>query len=157
MEELNRFLADSYVLYLKTQNYHWNVTGPHFHSLHEMFEEQYTELAEAIDGIAERIRMLGGKAPGSFSEFSTLKTLPEARDTDATGMVNDLASDNEKMAERSLQLIRTCEESDDYGTADILTARERAHRMAAWMLKSTAAGGEGKPSSPGHTGISSEA
>lgn len=136
-EALSRVLADSYMLYLKSHNYHWNVTGEHFHSLHEQFEEQYTELAEAVDLIAERIRALGHKAPGSFKEFKQLTSIEE--DTEkpkAMEMVRRLAVDNERVLRTARQALEPAKEADDEATIDLLTQRLHIHSKTAWMLRS---------------------
>lgn len=134
---LSKVLADSYMVYLKTHNYHWNVTGEHFHSLHEQFEQQYTELAEAVDVIAERIRSLGHRAPGSFREFDELTTIKE--DTDqpkAMEMVRRLAVDNETILRTARDVFPACEEASDEATIDLLTHRLDVHSKTAWMLRS---------------------
>lgn len=134
---LSKVLADSYMVYLKTHNYHWNVTGEHFHSLHEQFEQQYTELAEAIDVIAERIRSLGHRAPGSFREFDELTNINE--DTDqpkAMEMVRRLAVDNETILRTAREVFPACEEASDEATIDLLTHRLDVHSKTAWMLRS---------------------
>lgn len=134
---LSRVLADSYMVYLKTHNYHWNVTGELFHSLHEQFEMQYTELAEAIDEIAERIRALGYRAPGSFREYQELTSIKE--DTDqpkALEMVNRLAIDNEIILRTAREVLPACEAAGDEATLDLLTHRLKVHSKTAWMLRS---------------------
>lgn len=134
---LSKVLADSYMLYLRTHNYHWNVTGEHFHSLHEQFEEQYNELAAAIDEIAERIRALGHRAPGSFREFTELTSIVE--DTDqpkAMEMVRRLAVDNETVMRTARETLPACEEAGDEATIDLLTERLHTHSKTAWMLRS---------------------
>lgn len=134
-EHLKKLLADSYVLALKTQNYHWNVTGPNFSSLHVLFEQQYTELAAAIDTLAERIRALGHKAPGSFAEFGKLTSLKEAEDKlNASGMIKDLHSDQLALAKKLKKAIAVAEEENDATTADLLTGRLAVHEKNAWML-----------------------
>lgn len=136
-EGLSRVLADSYMVYLKTHNYHWNVTGEHFRSLHTQFEEQYTELAVAIDDIAERIRSLGHRAPGSFREFQDLTSIQE--DTDqpkALEMVRRLAVDNETILRTARETLPVCDEADDEATIDLLTQRLNIHSKTAWMLRS---------------------
>lgn len=136
-EGLSRILADSYMVYLKTHNYHWNVTGELFHSLHEQFEEQYTELAEAIDEIAERIRALGHRAPGSFREYSGLTSIEEDSDQpDAREMVQRLAEDNETILRTCREALAPCEEADDEATIDLITHRLKVHSKVAWMLRS---------------------
>jgi starvation-inducible DNA-binding protein len=138
-KHLGGVLADTYVLLLKTQNYHWNVTGPHFHSLHEMFEEQYSELFEAVDEIAERIRTLGRPAPGSMAEFAKAATVPEAKaGLDAEGMVADLMASHQTVLERVHACAHVADEQDDEGTEDLMTRRIAAHQKAVWMLGATA-------------------
>jgi len=137
-EELGHFLADTYGLYLKTQNFHWNVTGPLFYSLHKLFEEQYQELANAVDEIAERIRSLGGYTPASFSQFSQLSSLKEEKEKiDATAMLEKLIKDHEVLAQHAMHLIRTAQAAEDEGTADLLIQRLKVHQKFAWMLQSS--------------------
>lgn len=134
---LSRVLADTYLVYLKTHNYHWNVTGPHFHSLHEQFEEQYTELAEAVDVIAERIRALGHRAPGTFREFNELTSIEEDTDQpDAMEMVRRLAVDNETILRTAREALPACEDADDEASIDLITERLHTHSKTAWMLRS---------------------
>lgn len=134
---LSTLLADTYTLYLKTQNFHWNVTGPMFHSLHEMFETQYTELAGAIDTIAERIRALGSRAPGSYEEFSNLTSIKEVTgDLDATKMVQELVLGQEAVIRLARSLYPDVDKADDEATMDLLTERIEVHEKAAWMLRS---------------------
>lgn len=136
-EALSKVLADSYMLYLKTHNYHWNVTGELFHSLHEQFEGQYTELAEAVDEIAERIRALGHKAPGSFKEFSSLTSIEEDTEKpEAMEMVRRLAVANEQVLRTAHQALDPAKEADDEATVDLLTQRLHVHSKTAWMLRS---------------------
>ena len=136
-DQLARLLADSYSLYLKTHNYHWNVTGPQFNSLHLMFEEQYTELATAIDTIAERIRALGIPAPGSYSEFARLTAIEEARGGEsAEEMVRQLVIGQETLARTARQAFPIADEANDQPTADLLTQRLQIHEKNAWMLRS---------------------
>lgn len=136
-EGLSRLLADSYMVYLKTHNYHWNVTGKLFHSLHEMFEEQYTELAAAIDEIAERIRSIGYRAPGSFKEFNELTSIEEDTDQpDALEMVRRLAVDNETLLRTAREILPACDKADDEATIDLVTERLDVHSKTAWMLRS---------------------
>lgn len=135
---LSSILADSYFLYLKTQNYHWNVEGPRFHELHEMFEEQYVEMASAVDEIAERIRALDFKAPGTFKEFSKLTSLQERDGSIATDkMIEDLGEGHEAIARKSREVVGIANEIHDEATADLLTARIKLHEKTAWMLRST--------------------
>ena len=137
VEGLGRLLADSYTLYLKTHNFHWNVTGPQFNSLHLMFEGQYNELALAVDLIAERIRALGHFAPGSYREFAKLSSIPEAEGTpSATDMIKQLVEGNETVSRTARSLFPTTEKANDESTADLLTQRMSTHEKAAWMLRS---------------------
>lgn len=131
-------LANSYGLYLKTQNYHWNVTGPQFESLHILFEKQYTDLAESVDEIAERIRALGSKAPASFSIFNELKTLADGNeDASAEEMVKGLAEDNLYMASLLKEVIILAQQHQDEATADLCIKRIEVHEKNAWMLHSS--------------------
>ena len=136
-EGVSRVLADSYSLYLKTHNFHWNVTGPMFNTLHAMFEEQYTELATAVDDIAERIRALGARAPGSYTEYSRLTSIPEESTTpDATEMLRQLTTDHEIVARTAREVFATADAANDQPTADLLTERMQLHEKTAWMLRS---------------------
>lgn len=136
-EELSKVLADSYMLYLKTHNYHWNVTGELFHPLHEQFEQQYTELAEAIDEIAERIRALGYRAPGTFREFQELTAIEEdTEEPEALEMVRRLALANEQVLRTAREALSPADEADDEATVDLLTQRLQVHEKTAWMLRS---------------------
>ncbi|PHS26484.1 MAG: DNA starvation/stationary phase protection protein [Robiginitomaculum sp.] len=131
-------LADSYTLYLKTHNFHWNVKGPMFNSLHLMFETQYTELALAVDEIAERIRALGLPAPGSYREFGALTKLDEAKGGEnAMQMVAALAVDHEAVSARARSIFDVVEKANDQPSADLLTRRMEIHEKTAWMLRST--------------------
>lgn len=134
-QALKVLLADTYTLYLKTQNYHWNVTGPDFFSLHKMFEEQYEALAEATDEIAERIRALAIKSPGSFAEFSSLKTISEARN-DITGkeMIAELKTAHEQIAKHLELMIEQAGKENDVVTQDLLIERLGFHDKTIWML-----------------------
>lgn len=134
---LSRVLADSYMLYLKTHNYHWNVTGELFHSLHEQFEEQYTELAEAIDEIAERIRALGSRAPGTFKEYNELTSIEEDQEEpEALEMVRRLALGNEQVLRTAREALEPAKRAEDEATVDLLTQRLNLHSKTAWMLRS---------------------
>ena len=134
---LAQVLADSYLLYLRTHNYHWNVKGELFHSLHEQFEEQYTELATAIDDIAERIRALGHKAPGTFKEFNELTSLEEnTEEPEALEMVRRLAVGNEQVIRTANEALEPARVADDEATIDLLTQRLHVHSKTAWMLRS---------------------
>ena len=134
---LSKVLADSYLLYLRTHNYHWNVTGELFHSLHEQFEEQYSELAIAVDDIAERIRALGHKAPGTFKEFQKLTSLDEStEEPEAMEMVRRLAVGNEQVIRTVREALEPAKKADDEATMDLLTQRLNVHSKTAWMLRS---------------------
>ena len=136
-EGLSRLLADSYTLYLKTHNYHWNVTGPLFNALHLMFEEQYTELAAAVDEIAERIRALGIKAPGSYVEFSRLTSIVEGSgEESAEEMIRQLATGQETVVRTAREVFPAADAAHDEPTADLLTQRMQIHEKNAWMLRS---------------------
>ena len=131
-------LADSYILYLKTQNYHWNVTGTHFKSLHLMFEDQYNDLFKAVDLIAERIRALGEKAPGSFAQYSKLSSIKEGDEyLDDMSMVKDLAKDQDIIVETLMNVLHQAQDTDDEVTASIVTDRLEVHQKNAWMLNSS--------------------
>ena len=134
---LSRLLADSYSLYLKTHNYHWNVTGPQFNTLHQMFEAQYTELATAIDEIAERIRALGVRAPGSYSEYAKLTSIEEGTGEEtAEEMVRQLAVGQETVVRTAREAFPAADAANDEPTADLLTQRMQLHEKNAWMLRS---------------------
>jgi starvation-inducible DNA-binding protein len=135
---LSKLLADTYVLYLKTQNFHWNVTGPQFHSLHAMFEEQYKDLAEAVDTLAERIRALGFPAPGSFKQFAQLASIQEAPEQPpkAEEMLQQLLADQEAIIRTARAIYPHTDDVQDEATADLITERLAAHEKNAWMLRS---------------------
>ena len=134
---LSRLLADSYTLYLKTHNYHWNVTGPQFNTLHQMFEGQYTELAAAVDEIAERIRALGVRAPGSYSEYARLTSIEEGTGEEtAEEMVRQLAVGQETVVRTAREAFPAADAANDEPTADLLTQRMQIHEKNAWMLRS---------------------
>jgi len=135
---LSRVLADSYTLYLKTHNYHWNVTGPMFSTLHLMFEEHYTELAMAVDAIAERIRALGFPAPGSYAQFAKLTKIKEetGKVPAAEEMVRRLVAGHETVVRTVRSVFPTVNEADDEASADLLTQRLQIHEKTAWMLRS---------------------
>ncbi len=137
-EGLGRLLADTYTLYLTTHNFHWNVTGPMFNTLHEMFMLQYTELWNAIDPIAERIRSLGHPAPGSYGQFGSLSSIADAPATPpkALEMVRILVEGHEAVARTARSVFPTAEQASDEPTADLLTQRLTVHEQAAWMLRS---------------------
>ena len=134
---LSRLLADSYTLYLKTHNYHWNVTGPLFNTLHSMFEQQYTELAAAVDEIAERIRALGFPAPGSYAEFAKLTSVEEEQgQPDAETMIRQLVLGQEAVVRTARGVFPLADDAHDEPTADLLTQRMQLHEKNAWMLRS---------------------
>lgn len=135
---LSRLLADTYTLYLKTHNYHWNVTGPHFGALHAMFETQYTDLALAVDALAERIRALGHRAPGSYAEFSMRTDVVEAttEPTKAMEMVAALTTDHQMVARTAARVISVANAGGDEPTAGLATTRQEVHEKNAWMLRS---------------------
>jgi len=134
---LAHLLADTYTLYLKTHNYHWNVTGPMFQTLHLMFEQQYNELALAVDLIAERIRALGSPAPGTYREFGKLSSIPEDTDSpDATEMIRRLVAGQEAVVRTARQVFPVVDRAHDEPTADLLTQRMQVHEKTAWMLRS---------------------
>jgi starvation-inducible DNA-binding protein len=134
---LSHLLADTYTLYLTTHNFHWNVTGPMFNSLHTMFMLQYTELWNAVDPVAERIRSLGHTAPGSYAQFGQLTSLPDAPATPpkANDMIAILAQGHEAVARTARSLYPAVEQAHDEPTADLLTQRIGVHEQAAWMLR----------------------
>lgn len=135
---LSRLLADTYTLYLTTHNFHWNVTGPMFNTLHTMFMGQYTELWNAVDPIAERIRSLGHVAPGSYAQFGKLASLPDAPATPpkAAEMVRILVQGHEAVARTARELFPVADKASDEPTADLLTQRLTVHEQTAWMLRS---------------------
>lgn len=136
-EGLSRLLADTYTLYLKTHNFHWNVTGPMFNTLHTMFETQYTELATAVDDIAERIRTLGFPAPGTYAAYARLSSIkeedgiPEARE-----MIRLLVQGQEAVVRTARGIFPLLDKVNDEPTADLLTQRMQVHEKTAWMLRS---------------------
>ena len=137
VEALSQVLANTFILSLKTQNFHWNVTGPVFYTLHSMFEKQYEELWQAGDAIAERIRALGCAAPGSYREFSRLTYLRESEAVpSATGMIGELLSDHETCARTVRAALGVSRSAVDAATEDVLTQRLLSHEKAAWMLRS---------------------
>jgi len=139
-EGLSRFLADSFTLYLKTHNFHWNVNGPMFNSLHLMFEGQYTEQWTALDETAERIRALGFNAPGSYAEFIKLTSIaeePGLSDTaDWREMVRQLVTGNEAVCRTARKVLKTADNAGDDPTTDLMTQRLNIHEKNAWMLRS---------------------
>lgn len=137
-EALSRLLADTYTLYLTTHNFHWNVTGPMFNTLHQMFMGQYTELWNAVDPIAERIRSLGHAAPGSYAQFSALASIEDAPAVPpkALEMVRILVVGHEAVARTARAIFPLAEKAGDEPTADLLTQRLAVHEQTAWMLRS---------------------
>ena len=136
-EGLSRLLADTYTLYLKTHNFHWNVTGPMFQTLHLMFETQYNELALAVDLIAERIRALGYPAPGTYAEYAKLSSIrEEAGVPKAQDMIRLLVQGQEAVVRTARSIFPSAEEANDEPTADLLTQRMQVHEKTAWMLRS---------------------
>ena len=134
---LSKLLADTYTLYLKTHNFHWNVTGPMFQTLHLMFETQYTELALAVDLIAERIRSLGVYAPGTYKQFASLSSIKEEEGIPkAQDMIRLLVEGQESVVRTARSLYAVVEKANDEATADLLTQRIQLHEKTAWMLRS---------------------
>ena len=134
---LARLLADTYTLYLKTHNFHWNVTGPMFNTLHLMFEAQYNELALAVDLIAERIRALGHPAPGSYKAYAGLSSIKEADGVpSAKAMIAQLVKGQEAVVKTARSVFPAVERANDEPTADLLTQRMQVHEKTAWMLRS---------------------
>ena len=136
-EGLGRMLADTYTLYLKTHNFHWNVTGPMFQTLHLMFMTQYTETWNAVDLVAERIRTLGYPAPGSYKEFATLTRIKESNGVpNAKEMIRQLVDGQEAVARTAREVLPIAEKAGDQPTVDLLSARMEVHEKNAWMLRS---------------------
>lgn len=137
---LKQLLADSYTLYLQTHNFHWNVTGPQFRELHLMFEEHYTELAIAVDDIAERIRTLDVAAPGTYKAFSELSSIQEVEGVpEAASMVQLLTKGHEQVVKTCRQVLSIAQDADDESTAALVSDRMRIHEKTAWMLRATVA------------------
>lgn len=135
-EGLKRLLADSYTLYLQTHNFHWNVEGPRFRELHLMFEEHYTELAVAVDDIAERIRTLDVPAPGTYKEFAKLSSIKEVDGVpDATKMVDLLTHGHEQVVKTCRDVLKLANDADDESTSAMASDRMRIHEKTAWMLR----------------------
>ncbi len=136
-EGLSRLLADTYTLYLKTHNFHWNVTGPMFNTLHLMFEQQYNELALAVDLVAERIRALGFPAPGSYREFAKLTSIQESEGSvSAEDMIRQLVQGQEAVVRTARGIFPLVDKVNDEPSADLLTQRMQVHEKNAWMLRS---------------------
>lgn len=141
IKTLSVLLADSYLLMLKTHNYHWNVTGPHFGALHTLFQGQYEELFGAVDNLAERLRALGEKAPGSFADFTKLSKLKEETGNPAANdMIQNLADDHETLAADADAVLKAATEVGDDATGDLAIERIQFHQKTAWMLKAHLAG-----------------
>ena len=137
VQGLSKVLADSYLLYIKTHSFHWNVKGPMFNTLHLMFEEQYNELFIAVDEIAERIRALGYPAPGSYKKFYQLSSIKESDENiDATEMIKDLLEGQETLIRTLRELVDTSSKANDEATTDLATTRIKQHEKVAWMLRS---------------------
>lgn len=135
-EGLKHLLADSYTLYLQTHNFHWNVTGPQFRELHLMFEEHYTELATAVDDIAERIRTLGVYAPGTYKAFAELSAIGEVDEIPAASdMVKILTEGHEQVVKTCRKVLKVAQEADDESSASLVSDRMRVHEKTAWMLR----------------------
>jgi len=146
---LSRILAESFLLYMKTHNYHWNVKGPMFQTLHVMFEGQYTELWDALDEIAERIRSLGFAAPGTLKEYLRLASIKEIDGVpSAENMIRDLLAGSEAVSRLSREVLVLADKAGDDPTVDLLTNRMRVHEKNAWMLRSLIDVGEGKAAVP---------
>ena len=138
LKTMEVIMADTYALYLKTQNYHWHVKGVRFNALHALFEMQYKELANAIDTVAERILTLGNKAPATFKQFERLKTIVDGDSSiNANQMVTELAEDNKTLVKDLYKSVKIAQENYDEGTANLLIDRISAHEKAAWMLNAS--------------------
>jgi len=136
-EGLGHVLADTYTLYLKTHNFHWNVVGPRFRELHLMFEEQYNELALAVDAIAERIRTLGFAAPGTYRAYAELATIEETEGVpDADTMIRILTQDNETVVRTARKILTIAQDANDESTASLISDRLVVHEKTAWMIRS---------------------
>lgn len=137
-EGLSNLLADTYTLYTQTQGYHWNVTGPNFPALHQMLEDQYLELQGAVDTIAERVRAIGERSPGSFAEFLERGSVKDNKGATAwTQMVKDLIEGHETIIRTARPVAEVAEKAGDVASADLVTERIRAHEKTAWMLRAT--------------------
>ncbi|WED43704.1 Dps family protein [Legionella cardiaca] len=138
IKKLSVLMADTYALYLKTQNYHWHVKGPQFKAMHELFEMQYQELADAVDTVAERIRTLGHHTPATFKEFESLKRVKDGDSRkNANEMVIELAHDHDTLVKDLNQALILVQENRDEGTANLLSDRIAAHEKARWMLNAS--------------------
>ncbi|WP_430867291.1 Dps family protein [Demequina aurantiaca] len=135
---LSNLLSDTYALYVQTQGYHWNVTGPTFPALHQMLEDQYLELQAAVDTIAERVRAVGERSPGSFAEFLERATVEDNKGATTAGqMVKDLIAGHETLIRVARPLVEIADKAGDVASADLVTERIRAHEKTAWMLRAT--------------------
>jgi starvation-inducible DNA-binding protein len=135
-EGLKHLLADTYTLYLQSHNFHWNVTGPQFRELHLMFEEHYTELATAVDEVAERIRTLGVPAPGTYKSFAELSSIKEVEGVpSANEMVDILTQGHQQVVKTCREVLKTAQEADDESTVALVSDRMRIHEKTAWMLR----------------------
>lgn len=140
-QELSKVLADSYAVYLKTHGYHWNVRGPEFFSLHNMFQQQYTEIWGALDDIAERIRSLGELAPQSSSAFGNLTSIHDGdAEKDADAMIKELIKDHGAVIKTAREALKIADDIGDDATADLMTQRLQSHEKTAWMLRATLGG-----------------
>ncbi|MDF1677275.1 MAG: DNA starvation/stationary phase protection protein [Legionellaceae bacterium] len=138
LAQLEVLLADTYAIYLKTQNYHWHVTGPQFKALHQLFEEHYIELADAVDTVAEQIRIMDHPAPATFKEFERLKTIKDGNSSaSANQMVKELAKDHTTLVKDLNKALKLAEEIHDEGAANLLSDRINAHEKAGWMLRAS--------------------
>lgn len=138
VDKLSILLADTYALYLKTQNYHWHVKGPQFKSLHELFEMQYRELAEAVDEVAERLLITGHKAPATFKDYERLKRIKDGDSSlSANKMVSELAKDHDTLVQDLNQSMALAQKMSDEGTVNLLANRISAHEKARWMLRAS--------------------
>ncbi|MCH9770360.1 MAG: DNA starvation/stationary phase protection protein [Gammaproteobacteria bacterium] len=138
LSQLEVLLADTYAIYLKTQNYHWHVTGPQFKALHQLFEEHYMELADAVDAVAEQIRIMDHLAPATFKDFERLKTIKDSDSSvSANQMVSELANDHKTLVKDLNRALKLAEEIHDEGAANLLSDRVSAHEKAGWMLRAS--------------------
>lgn len=137
-QQLGVLLGDTFLTYVRTLNYHWNVEGPMFYGIHQLLETQYRELAESLDDLAERIRTLGSESPGEVSKFKGLSSIEESdrRNLHSGGMIRRLVDDHEQVIRSAKQAIELAEEVKDYGTADLVTTKLAFHEKAVWMLRS---------------------
>jgi len=138
VKNLKVLLADSYMLMLKTHNYHWNVTGPQFHAVHGLFEGQYTELFEAVDEVAERIRMLGEKAPGTFKAYAEVTSIKDGNEKESMAdMLKEILADQEKLVATAKAVLEAAQEAGDEVSADLAIQRMASHEKTVWMMKSS--------------------